>query len=290
MEDWGLDESKTSFHAKNLNFELSEDGNTYTVKSSTSKQAIVDLKFTRSCPGVAVGKDGASYYGTDPSQPWGKVRHAFWPRCKVEGSIMTQSGELPMRGPGIFIHALQSIKPNFAGENGVGCVYCSSLTGSASSWNFFNFQSPTHSAVMMEFTTPPSYGSTVVTVGIIAEDGKILCAGAQDAVKYTATIHDEEVGWNPPESAEMHWKSNSASQSDGQVSASLSGSLGTRYDRVDVLAQIPAFLKTIIAAAAGSKPFIYQYGPQMELLLSTKGEEEKSIQGTVFIEATFITG
>lgn len=143
---------------------------------------------------------------------------------------------------------------------------------------------------MMELTTPPSYGSTVVTVGIVAEDGKILCAGGQDAVTYTKTIHDEEVGWNPPESAKLLWKSNDAATPDEQVTATLSGSLGTRYDRVDVLAQIPAFLKTIIAAAAGSKPYIYQYGPEMDLSLSTKDEKDKTIKGTAFIEATFITG
>lgn len=115
LENWKLDESKTCFHADNCTFDLSEDGTSYTIKSSTSKEAIVDLNFTRSCPGVVVGKDGSTYYGTDPAQPWGKMRHAFWPRCRVEGSILTQGGEIPMKGIGMLSHALQGIKPNFAG-------------------------------------------------------------------------------------------------------------------------------------------------------------------------------
>lgn len=117
LEEWGLDDSKTCFHAKNCKFELSEDGTSFSIKSSTSTQAIVDIKFTRACPGFVVGKNGISYYGTDPANPWGKMRHAFWPRCRVEGSILTQSGELPMKGLGVMSHALQDIKPNFAGAS-----------------------------------------------------------------------------------------------------------------------------------------------------------------------------
>ena len=40
---------------------------------------------------------------------------------------------------------------------------------------------------MMEFTTPPSYGSTVVNVGGIAKDGEIVWAGASPATKVQHT-------------------------------------------------------------------------------------------------------
>lgn len=116
LENWSLDESKTCFHATNCTMDLSEDGSSYTIHSSTSKQAIVDLKFTKTAPGLVAGKDGTSYYGTDPKKPWGRMRHSFWPRCKVEGSIITQAGEVQAAGLGIFIHALQGYPPNLAGE------------------------------------------------------------------------------------------------------------------------------------------------------------------------------
>lgn len=147
------------------------------------------------------------------------------------------------------------------------------------------FHSSTHSAFMMEFTTPPSYGSTTVTVGAIATDGQILCAGGQDAVEHTTKKEDTETGWSAPETMKLHWQ-----QADSKVSGTLSGSLGPRVDRVDVLAQVPAFLKAIIAQAANSKPFIYQYAPDMELSLSTADDEQESVNGKVFMEATFITG
>lgn len=115
LEAWRFDDSKSSFQAKNCTIDLSEDGLTFRVKSSTNMQAIVDLKFTRVAPGFVVGKDGTTLYGKDPAQPWGKMFHKVWPRCQVEGSIITQAGEVPAKGIGMFLHALQGIKPNFAG-------------------------------------------------------------------------------------------------------------------------------------------------------------------------------
>lgn len=96
--------------------EISEDGKSYQIKSSTSKEAQVDLKFTQITPGFVVGKNGTSTFGTDPAQPWGKMYHKFWPRCRVEGSIMTKEGPVDFAGLGLLIHAIQGMKPHFAGE------------------------------------------------------------------------------------------------------------------------------------------------------------------------------
>ena len=142
----------------------------------------------------------------------------------------------------------------------------------------------------MEFTTPPSYGSTTVTVGVVATNGKILCAGGQEAVQHASTEHDDEVGWEEPTAINLSWKPAPSSSEAEQTSATLSGPITPRYDRIDVLAQIPAFLKTVIAAAAGSKPYIYQYGPEIELKLSSQTDGEQTVKGRIFMEATFITG
>lgn len=107
---------KQSFHADNCAMELSEDGKSYTIKSSISKSSIVDLKFTQEAPGLVVGKDGTSSFGTDPKKPWGRMIHKFWPRCRVEGQILTKEGPVDFKGTGIFVHALQGMKPHFAGE------------------------------------------------------------------------------------------------------------------------------------------------------------------------------
>ncbi|KAK7514544.1 oxidative stress survival, Svf1-like protein [Phyllosticta citricarpa] len=264
-------EGNYNFYADNCSLELSEDGSSYTIKSSTNKQSIVNLKFTRTAPGFVVGKDGTSYFGTDPAKPWGSMRHAFWPRCKVEGSVLTKTGEIDFTGRGMFVHALQGMKPHHA----------------AARWNFVDFQSPTYSAVMMEFTTPPSYGTTTVNVSAIATDDKLIAANVNGTAAHTEKKQDSENDWPEPVSAAFTWNGKTV---DGQqdLHAELSGSLGPRTDRVDVMAEVPGFIKTIVASAAGTKPYIYQYTPKLPIKIKIGGEE-KVEEGTLFTEATFIS-
>lgn len=138
----------------------------------------------------------------------------------------------------------------------------------------------------MEFTTPASYGSTVVRVGGIATDDKLLTAGIGGDVKHTATKQDPETDWPEPTSAAYHWVGKTADGKD--VTADLEGALGTKYDRVDVMAEVPGFIKTIVATAAGTKPYIYQYAPKMTIKVKV-GDEVKEEEGTLFTEATFIS-
>lgn len=171
------------------------------------------------------------------------------------------------------------------------CLYGHSdkraLTFVAARWNFVNFQSPTYSAILMEFTTPPSYASTLVRVSGIATDGKLLFAntGSGDA-KHTATTQDSENDWPEPTAASYHWEGKTE---DGkEVSAVVEGSLGPRLDRIDVMAEVPGFVKAIVATAAGTKPYIYQFMPKLTLEVKV-GDEVKKEEGTLFTEATFIS-
>lgn len=160
------------------------------------------------------------------------------------------------------------------------------LTEIAARWNFVNFQSPSYSAILMEFTTPASYGSTIVRVSGVATDGKLLTAGIGGDVKHTATKQDSDNDWPEPTSASYHWTGKTA---DGQeFTAELEGALGTKYDRVDVMAEVPGFIKTIVASAAGTRPYIYQYAPKMTIKVKV-GDEVKEEEGTLFTEATFIS-
>lgn len=109
----------------------------------------------------------------------------------------------------------------------------------------------------MEYTTPPSYGSTVVNVGGIATDGKILCAGSQgNFIEHTKVKPDRDNEWPEPEAVKYVW--GGVTKDKKPVSATLAGSLGTRLDKVDVMAKIPGFIKTIVGGVVGTKPYIYQ--------------------------------
>jgi hypothetical protein len=126
----------------------------------------------------------------------------------------------------------------------------------AARWSFVNLQSPDYSAVIMQFTTPPSYGSTVVTVSGIAKDNEILIANSSATFTHDETRKDDDTDWPAPTSVTCRWEGKTK---DGKpVTAEASGSVEPRLDRIDVMAEVPGFVKAIVAQAAGTKPYIYQ--------------------------------
>jgi hypothetical protein len=240
LKDIDFNEDKTSFFAENCAMELSEDGNSYTIKSMTNEASIVNLKVTRASPGFQVGKDGKTLFGTDPKAPWGTMRHAFWPRNTGEGTITTTDGPIDFSGNALFIMCLQGMKPHHA----------------AAKWTFADFQSEHYAAIMMEYTTPASYGTTTVNVGGIVKDGEILYAGATNTAEHTQIKTDSGNGWPEPEAIKFEW---SGKTKDGKpLLAVIEGPLAGRRDRVDIMEEVPGFVKQIVAGAAGTKPYIYQ--------------------------------
>jgi hypothetical protein len=144
-----------------------------------------------------------------------------------------------------------------------------------------------YSNVIMEFTTPASYGNTVVRVGGIATEGKLLYAGTTGlSVEHTEKKQDSENDWPEPSAVKCHWEGKT---DDGkEISADLTSSLGPRYDRVDVMAEVPGFVKTIVASAVGTKPYIYQFAPKATIEVKV-GDEIQREEGNLFMEATFIS-
>lgn len=273
LKDVDFSEDKCNFYAQDCAVELSADGTTYTIKSMTDSNAVVNLTIKKTAPSFVCGKDGKTLFGTDKSNPWGTMRHAFWPRCSAEGTILTKEGPIDFKGKALFIHALQGMKPHHA----------------AARWNYADFQGPTYSAVLMEYTTPPSYGSTVVNVGGIVKDGEIITAGCANKVTHTRIKQDDLSSWPEPEAARFEW---SGTTKDGQaLEAVLETELEERLDRIDVMAEVPGFVKQIVAGAVGTKPYIFQYMPRKnKVTLRLKiGGTEIVEEGVLLSEATFIS-
>lgn len=220
--------------------ELNAAGDAYTIKSMTNQASIVNITVSKAAPGFQVGADGTTKFGFKEKEPWGAVRHVFWPRNKVGGTIMTKEGPIDVKGRALFIHALQDMKPHHA----------------AAKWSFCDFAGDKYSAIMMEFTTPPSYASTVVNVGGIVSDSEIIMAGSSNTVAFPTTTGDAQNDWPEPTSVKFAWDGKTK---DGKpVSAVIEGPYGDRLDKVDVMAEVPKFVKQIVAGAVGTKPYIYQ--------------------------------
>jgi len=120
----------------------------------------------------------------------------------------------------------------------------------------------------MEFTTPPSYGTTKVNVGGIARDGSIITGTIAGTAEHIAIHDDPEAKWPEPTQVRFTWKGTTA---DGKpVQAVLDKVWGERMDRVDVMHEVPAFVKKIVAGAAGTRPYIYQVCFSVSLLYQHK--------------------
>jgi Svf1-like protein len=109
---------------------------------------------------------------------------------------------------------------------------------------------------MMEYTTPPSYGSTVVNVGAVAKDGEIIYAGATNSATHLDSLQDSENDWPEPKSVRFIW--DGKTKDDSSFHAELEGSLGKRLDRIDIMAEVPGFVKAVVGSVAGTRPYIYQ--------------------------------
>lgn len=111
-----FDPDMYSLGADNFALTLNEEGTAYTIKSAVNENSLVNLTFSRHAPGVAIGEDGTSHFGTDPAKPWGSMSHVFWPRCHVEGTITTKDKTYDLKGLGFYVFALQGMKPHHAGK------------------------------------------------------------------------------------------------------------------------------------------------------------------------------
>jgi hypothetical protein len=124
-------------------------------------------------------------------------------------------------------------------------------------------------------------------------------------VSHDETAPDSDNAWPEPKAVTWKWEGTTA---DGQpVSAVVSGNIGPRCDRVDVMGEMPKFVKNIVSGASGTKPYIYQvccirtkpnllhladiipqYAPKMTIKVTINGETKEE-EGRLFSEATFIS-
>lgn len=220
------------------------------------------------------GPDGGfSYFGTDAKNPEGYVVHRFWPRFVASGHIISNGKADPVTGPGMFVHAIQGMRPNLI----------------ASRWNFAHFQSDDAggvSAIQMEFTTCDSHGRTgtgsggvVVNIGSLVVNGQLATVTAEtkwpDEEREEAEIvsrathldlaHDPDTDYQKPNGILFQWAGPVLVKGvTGIVKGQIKVDLGDvqepkgLIEKVDVLAEIPYVIKMAVNYVAGTKPYVYQ--------------------------------
>ena len=189
----------------------------------------------------------------------------------------------------------------------------------AKAWNFMFFHSEKYSAVLMEFTTPKSYANTKISAGIITDDKEVLAMTTNNLVEHLNSEIDS-VGWKVPKDIKITFKGINTKVKDEQlesengteqalqgedekedeeeeeyknvaeenkICAVVEGPLNNLVERIDVMGEIPSFVKNIVSGVAGTKPFIYQYADPKSSTLQINGGEK--IHGVAWTEVTFIS-
>ncbi|WFD45640.1 Putative cell survival pathways protein [Malassezia furfur] len=301
--------------------DLPDGSQEYMIQANLDKD--VQLMYSMKRPAAAKGwklgngeRGGFSYFGENVTSPAGYVVHRFWPYAVTSGLIVLDGAAIDANGQGAFVHAIQGMRPNLV----------------AARWNFCTFQSPEQdgvSALLMEFTTTSDYGichvgedgvplkraSQIVTIGSLVHKGELLAvvAGTRDLdtpedapprhsqtrIDHLDKVMDDLTGYKVPQSIVYRWDGQTIAQHK-PVSAELQVQLGAPsatqglVDKVDVMEEIPFFVKKIVNYVAGTKPYIYQTMNPAELKLklpaSDSGSEETvTVKGTLFEEHTFIS-
>lgn len=282
---------KKNFKADNLTLQWNEDGS-LRIKSDVNPESIVDLLFKPSTPnGVKFGTDPNTYYGPSIEEQWGSMRHVYHPRCQVEGTVtnLSTGDVIEMTNEktfGLYVMALQNMKPH----------HC------AKEWRFAWFVNETESLVLMQFETPKSYGNSIVSQAIVTIDDdnetKIIACPCENDLKLLGQYKDEETGWSYAKSIEYTFngyeiKDNSVdneqiTEDSKAITFELKGELSELIERMDVMNEIPQFVKNIVSGVTATKPFIYQYFSK-DLTLSRSDVPESAFKGSAWVEVTYIT-
>lgn len=182
---------------------------------------------------------------------------------------------------GMFVKAFQGMKPHHA----------------AKAWNFAVTHSDENTVVIMEFITPKSYGNTKVSIGIITSKDDILAVTIDNDYQHLDSEIDE-VGWDVPKSIKVVFNGIDSKLTDDEIAnedsladsdkvvAVLEGPLTNLVERVDVMGEVPGFVKNIVSGVAGTKPFIYQYADEGFTLKVNDGKKQKCFG---WAEVTFIS-
>ncbi|CAB4394175.1 oxidative stress survival, Svf1-like protein [Rhizophagus irregularis] len=267
MTNFTLSPDRRSASANNMSIKLNPECNKYAV-NLTHKELIVSFEFERIDRGFKIG-GGKTYFGQDKSS--GFVEHKFWPKGNVKGNMVVDGRAFDVTGVGLFVHAIQGMRPHLI----------------ASRWNFVNFQSDVASLSMCEFETTPNYGSKKINQGSLVVNNKLVGVSVKNMAQFLETSLDPETKYKVPTKIKYTWEGKTL-ETDEDFSAFLEIKLDVLMDKIDVLNEVPYFLKKIVQAFV-AKPYVYQWFNEAEAHVKIGENEELTAKGKLFSECSFIS-
>ncbi|KXN69400.1 hypothetical protein CONCODRAFT_79327 [Conidiobolus coronatus NRRL 28638] len=273
---------KLSAECDNLAYERTADPKTglsiYKVHFKPPSGLQGEFTFICSDNGAQIGADGTSYVGTN--QPSGAVKHGLLYSNQVQGHVAAIDGDLKGRlyqlnGQGLFVHATIGDKPY-----------------SVLSTSYFTyFRGKDTNLLSLQYFPPSKYNySGAIDVTVVYKEGRLFTITAESELTRLDNIKDPDTELSTPKRVNL--KFDSYGIKDGKLdteAAKLGFELSTNelklYDRVDVISNLPYFIRKIIQAFI-TKPYIYEYFQPATLSISN-GEQTEVIEGNLFYELSY---
>ncbi|CAO3645756.1 unnamed protein product [Cunninghamella blakesleeana] len=276
MSKFELSDDRRSVKTDHFNITLDPTQNTYKIQI-THPDLVVSLDFERVDQGFKVGEGRTYLGGGDQSSAAGFVSHKFWPRANGKGTFIVDKQLHEVEGHGMFIHAIQGMQPQLI----------------ASNWNFVNFQADDAAISMMQFQTTKQYGSVNINQGSLVFKDKLVCVSVDNHVELLDLQKDEETEYDIPQRIKLTWKGKTIKEEGKEdeikdVHVEMIVTVKNLVDKIDVLAEIPWFLKKLVQTFV-VKPYIYQWLDDSTATI-TIGDESTEVKGRCFQELVFVSG
>ncbi|KAJ3075139.1 putative cell survival pathways protein [Podochytrium sp. JEL0797] len=263
-----LSDNKLSASCEEMSIKHIAASNGYHVTFNLSKETMFDIDFIPSDDPFKIGT-GQAFFGKDERD--GYAQAAFMPKAKITGTMTLAGQTSECKGEGLFHHVIQSKPQN------------------VSRWNFVNFQNEADALMLYEFDLPKSGDSSgiVTSQGCIVRNGKTFAITTDNRALHVQTATDPMSKYDIPTQILAVWKGKTLD--DGvDVKIEISTMLDNNLERIDVLAELPFFLRKLIQKFV-TAPFVFSWYERNAVAKMTVGDQVSEIEGNVLVECSFLS-
>ncbi|RHZ56341.1 hypothetical protein Glove_402g19 [Diversispora epigaea] len=115
---------------------------------------------------------------------------------------------------------------------------------------------------------------------------KLIGVSVRNQANFITTVLDPDTGYNIPEKILYTWEGSTLDTGEN-FKARMEFDTAVLMDKIDVLNEIPYFLKKIVQAFV-AKPYVYQWFNDTIAYIKIGDKDEFAVPGKLFSEATFI--
>ena len=256
---------------KNNNFSFKINYSITPATATRPSPFSLDLEFEPLCAPFQVN-DGKIHFGAGKTD--GFIEMKFIPQGKCRGTIKIDGKSFDFKGVGVCLRQYQGVKPHVTTKRWNCSYFCENVT---------KIDQPIRSLFMIQMQSSPAYNGEVINYGYYFDGKKLRAVTSKDnEIIYSKIKCDRETGYCVPEHFDYRW--NGVDMEGKLFKAVVSGTPSSRIARIDLLENLPMFLRKIVESLCPARPYIYQ-----TLNQSVKAEiNGESLEGTLFQEFSFL--